>query len=145
MAYQLFSQAFIIIRQDEYGRPVEIIPYNTNEAINVAVSISICRGMLRDPMVKTAFKKLAENFDPESSEAWYNKLPKSEVVRMFIYEILERFPLVFVDYSLKNPDFRACHYRRAWDRGYGFDTHEQAIVINGPVSWNSIQPNELYD
>ena len=134
MAYRSFSEAFIIFHIDENGRPVQIMPYSINTATYVAVSISICRGMLRDPMVKTAFKKLADNFDPESSEAWYKDLPKNEVVELFINKILERFPLVLVDYSLKNPDFRAYHYRRAWDHGYGFETHDQAIAVNGPVS-----------
>lgn len=127
MAPPLFNEAFIIIRVDNKGQPVNIIPYDENAATYVAVSISICRGMLKTSRVKDAFKKFAEAYDP--------KLPKDGIVETFINKILERFPLVFVDNSMENPDLIACHFRRAWrDEGYGFDPRKQGILINGPVS-----------
>ena len=86
-------------------------------------------------MVKGAFTNLAEDIDPALSNSWHKDMPKNDVAEMFIEKILERFPLVFLDDSLKNPSQRAVHCRRAWnDEGLGFETRKQAILINGPVS-----------
>lgn len=127
MASPLFTEAFIIFRLNENGQPVKIIPFYTNVATYVAVSIRMCQGMLRTSRVKDSFKNFTEGFDPE--------LPKNHFVEVFINKIIERFPLVFIDDSLTNPDFLACHYRRAWDEDVcDFETRKQAIVINGPVS-----------
>lgn len=125
-----------MIRQDETGRPHEIISYNTNEGTYVASSISICREMLKDPRVKTAFKELAVKFKP-TSEAWYKDMPEDKVVEIFIDKIMKHFPIVFVDHSLTNPDYRAVHWRRTGTKyGTDFDTRKQSIVINGVVSRN---------
>ena len=46
-------------------------------------------------------------------------------------KIFERFPVVFVDHSLKNPDLIACHYicaRR--EVGFGVETYKQVILLN---------------
>lgn len=125
------TEAYIIIRQDENGQPVEIIPYNEDTATYVATTIHVCEGMLKTSTVKDAFKKLAEGFDPKPS----GDLPKDDVVEIFIEKILKRFPLVFVDDSRTNPNQIASHHRRAWaDDHNGFDTRNQAIKLNGPVS-----------
>lgn len=131
MTSRLFTEAFIIFRLDENGEPVEIIPYYTNAATYVAASITICRAMLRNSTVKRAFMSLAKDLDPN--------LPEKDVAERFIDSILERFPLVFVDSSLKHPDVLACHHRRAWgDDGDIFETRKQGILINGPVSRNEL-------
>ena len=125
-----------MIRQDETGRPHQIIRYDTNEGTYVASSIAICREMLKNPRVKTAFKELAVNLDP-TSKAWNKDLPKDEVVKIFIDKIMERFPIVFVDHSLTNVGYRAVHWRRATGvYGTSFDPRQQSIVINGVVSRN---------
>ena len=130
-----FSKAFTIFNTDENGEPVEIMSYDTNAATYIAVSISICRGMLRHPTVKDTFKGFAKDIDPKQSGAWYQNLPKENAAELFIEKVLERFPLVFVDKSRVNPNLMASHWRRGWgDDGHGFDTHDQAIVINGLVS-----------
>lgn len=129
MASLLFNQAFIIYRlnTDDKEKPDGIIPYYTNEATYVAVCISICRGLLRHSTVKDAFNKLVEGYDPE--------LPQNAHTEKFIDKILERFPIVFVDFSIDNPDLNGFHLRRPWvDEGNGFETRKQALVLNGRVS-----------
>ncbi len=119
---------------DDNGQPVEIIPYNTDAATYVAVSITICREMLKDSRVQNVFKKFADKFDPNNeSGAWSKNLPKKNVHELFINQILERFPPVFVADAMKNPDMGACTYRHKWG-DQGFDTQNQSISINGPVS-----------
>ena len=135
MTSRLFTEAFIIFRLDEDAEPVEIIPYFTNAATYVAASISICRGMLRNPTVKAAFASFAKDFDSTPSGAWYQESPMIDVAEKFINKVLERFPIVFVDDSMKNPDQQGCHHRRTWGGdGEPFETRKQGIVINGPVS-----------
>ena len=133
MAPSLFSKAFIIVKLDENGEPVEIMPYDKNEATYVAVSISICRGMLKKQIVKNCFKSLAKDLDPTSFLTRADATLSAEV---FIEKILEEFPLVFVDYSRKNPNEAGYHLRRPWGdtESAWFESHDHAIGINGPVS-----------
>lgn len=128
-----FNEVFTIMQMDGNGQPVEIIPYHTDVATYVTVSITICREMLKDSRVQNAFKKIAENFDPDNSGAWSKTLPKKNPHELFINQILERFPPIFVADAMKNPDMLACTYRHKWG-DQGFDTQNQSISINGPVS-----------
>ena len=126
MASSLFSEAFIIFNLNQYGQPAQIVPYWEDTATYVSVSISICRGMLRTPAVKDVFQNFMEMYHSQMSK---------DLVEFFISKILERFPLVFIDHSLTNPDYLAWHFRRVWNEDLkNFDTRKQALVINGLVS-----------
>lgn len=133
MACLSLDQAFIIIRIDKNERIHEIIRYTTPEGTYLAASIDICREMLKNPKVTTAFEQLAVDFDP-GLEAWYKDWPKDEIVKIFIDNIMEHFPVVCVDYSMTNLDTLFCYWRETDDHGIGFDAHKHSIVINGVVS-----------
>lgn len=130
MASPSFNEDYLIIRVNQHDQPASTIPHYENAATYISVSISICRGMLRTTKAKEAFKEFAETFHSDLPET-----TAEEYTQMFINKILDRFPPIFVDYSMLNPDLIACHFRRKWV-GYleAFDTRKQGIAINGPVS-----------
>ena len=128
-----FNEAFVIIRLDENGRPCEIIRHNTEAFTYMASPIDLSRQTLKTPTVKTAFKELVEDFDQTLMEIQYKDLPEDEVVKIFIDMVMEYFPILFIDPSLTNPDYRAVHWRSPGD-GADFDTRKQSIVLNAVVS-----------
>lgn len=139
MAPPPFTKAFIMFQVDEKGKLSHIVPYYQNKATYVGTSISMCLAMLRDSRVKTAFEKIAKDFYQKSSGSSRPNLSEYEVTNNFIDATHKRFPLIFIDDAMENPDLRGCTFRRVWsDKDGGFDTHNHAIVINGPVSQESL-------
>lgn len=126
-----YNKAFIIIRQDENGRPHQIIRHDTGEGTYLASSIDITLQALKIPAGMTALKELVEKFG-HPLEVRCKDLPEDQVVTTFTDMIMEHFVIV-VDHSLTNPDLRGLHWRI---RGGGtdFDTRKQSIVLNGVVS-----------
>lgn len=128
-----YNLSFIIIHRDENGKPVEIYPGDTNVATYVSTSIMICREMLKDYTVQHALQILTKKLYPKQSENPYQD-PR-DVPWLFAKAITDDFPLVFVDYSMKNPDIMAESHRREWGGdGSSFESRNQSIVLNGPVS-----------
>lgn len=76
--------------------------------------------------------KLGEEYHITNANRWYGNKSMKSVTDEFINAILLQFPLVFIDDSLRNPGFVGAGHRRAWDEH--FDTRNQAILLNGPVS-----------
>ena len=135
MAAPLFNEAFIIFHRDENGKPVRIFPCDTNVATYVSTSIMICRGMLKASTVQDAFQILADQLGPKPSGSWYQNLSEKDIAGLFIEKILDSFPLIFVDYSMKNPDAVGCSYRRGLGLdGSNFEGRKMCIVLNGQVS-----------
>lgn len=143
----LDASAFTIWNRDANGRPNYQYPANPsqNSIINPIVKcINICRGMLTQPKVRQAFMDVAGKYDHQGAWYWRNPSPfrdTDQVTDVFIAKIRARFPLVFLDYTLENPDYLGCHHRRIWDGD--FNPLNQSIVVNGQVSgklaqWNGI-------
>ena len=133
MSSPSFTEAFVIIRQDKHSTPVEVYPYHTKEANYVGASISMCQGLLKQDHVKQSFSRLAREvlpcLKPELADHWLNNDPAD----LFITKVLEKFPLVFVNEAIENPDDLAAHIRTHKGDDYEFDTHNHGIIINGEV------------
>ncbi len=99
----------------------------------------MCQAMLKMPAVKDAFEQFAkvylQQIKSKLKEGSLEENFNEEIAEEFLDAVSERFPLVFVDHSLENPDDMGYHARRRMDPNQEeFDTHNQAIVLNGVVS-----------
>lgn len=134
--------AFSIWHRDENGatdiRYAEEGDGKDNMATHVVASINICRGMLRQPRVKEAFVELARQYCQVAHGGWMDSQGSSSTTHVqgyantFIEKILNTFPLVFVEYSLTNPDNMGYQPRRSWRPP--FEPRNPSILINGKVS-----------
>ena len=114
------------------GRPHEVSGPTVKHVTN---AINICRVMLIQPKVLDAFKTIAIRYSWAHKDCWYlegsNGKVTDKVTYTFISSIIRTFPLVFIDYTLNNPDSNAYHIGRPWD-GL-FEPRHQSISMNGKV------------
>lgn len=114
-------------------------PYDPEEGIVTCVvhAINVCRGMLAHEHVRSAFIELVRQYCQTTERVWFLQGPMTEekleeMTDTFLKKVLDKFPLIFLDHSLYNPDSLSTHCRHAWDGE--FKTSDQAIVLNGQVS-----------
>lgn len=114
---------------------------NDDTATCVINSINICRAMLRNPEVRSAFTKIAASYSQTYPTAWFlqdaspeRKGGMNRVTDDFLQKILEKFPIVFVDHSFVCPRLYAACAKRRWDGV--FKSSSQCIMVNGYVSEN---------
>ena len=135
MSSPAFTEAFIIIHQNKDSEPFKILPYSTKEANYLGACISLCQAMLKEAHVKQGFNNLVVSVlprvDPRLSVHWTGN---TNPVEVFITKVLEKFPVVFVNDAMENPDDFAYHERDlGMEIGDKFDTHGQGITVNGGV------------
>ena len=112
-------------------------PYEASEPIvaHVTEAMSICRVMLLHPRVLEALDKIASRYFYQKGTPWCvlgaNGKTTDKITYNFISKIIHAFPLVFIDYTLKNQDSNGFHTRRSWDGD--FELRHQSISINGKV------------
>ena len=123
--------AFTIWHRDSNGKPDETYQSKDGLAGPVVDSINICRWMLGQEKVFEAFTKLARDYTKGRPKYWYKS--HNEATHVFIKQILETFPLVFVDDTVREPKCGAIHKRRKWVAPY-FEPLNQSILLNGPAS-----------
>lgn len=123
--------AFIIWHRDSNGRPDETYQPTSGLAGPIVDSINICRWMLAHGKVVEAFNKLGRDYGKGRPNTWYKN--KNQAANIFIKQILETFPLVFVDDTVREPKCGAIHKRRKWDAPH-FEPLNQSILLNGPAS-----------
>lgn len=137
------SASFTIVHRDRGGNPDFIYPSDGNLATCVVASINICRGMLRNTKIRSAFVSLAREFDRSQPRAWYQDPLRGyetieDVVVDFINTILTSFPIVYVDDSITSPGYLGGTPRRVWD--HHFRPRDQSILLNGWVSERQLGP-----
>ena len=114
------------------GRPHEVSGPIVKHVTN---AINLCRVMLIQPKVLDAFKTIATRYSWAHKDCWYLEAligkDTDKVTYNFISSIIHTFPLVFVDYTLKNPDSKAFHIGRPWNGD--FEPRHQSISIDGKV------------
>ena len=126
---------FTILPRNASGTPGQ--PYEASESIvaHVTKAIDICRVLLLHPKVLDAFKTIAIRWIYAHKSSWWLGVPNGmntdKVTYTFVSSIIHTFPLVFVDYTLNNPDSKGFHTRRPWDGD--FEPRHQSISINGKV------------
>ena len=124
---------FTVVHRRWDGQPDYVYPSDGNLASCVIESIQVCRGMLRNVKIRSAFVSLAREFDRSVPEAWYdNDRDKGEIVDCYINTVLAVFPIVYVDDSITTPSCLGGHPRRAWS--LEFRPSDQSILLNGVVS-----------
>ena len=125
---------FTIVHRRWDGQPDFVYPSDGNLASCVIESIQVCRAMLRDIKIRSAFVSLAREFDRSTPEPWYHNQYRNtaEAVNYYIDTVLAVFPIVYIDDSITTPSCLGGHPRRAW-RFY-FDPCNQSILLNGNVS-----------
>ena len=91
--------------------------------------------MLKEDHVKKSFNGLMMNVMPSLKQDLADRwLGNGDPVGVFINKVLEKFPLVFVNDAMENPDNFAIHIRSEMVDSEEFDTHRQCIVLNGEVT-----------
>ena len=131
---------YTILPRNASGTPGQ--PYEASEPIvaHVAKAMNTCRRLLLEPVVHHAFHEIVWRYFVQTGQCWcfernastnWNSTSKEQVTYNFISHIELAFPLVFVDYTLNNPDSKGFHTRRPWD-GH-FEPRHQSISINGKV------------
>ena len=131
------SASFTIVHRDRHGEPDFVYPWDGNLATCVVASINICRGMLRNAKIRSAFVSFTREYNRSNPRAWYQD-PRygyettEDVVVTFINVILASFPIVYIDESITSPGTLGGHPRRAWD--HHFQPRDQSILLNGWVS-----------
>ena len=134
MSSPSFTEAFIIIHQNKNSEPFEIFPYSTSEANYVGAAITLCQAMLKESHVKKSFDRLILHMIPSLKQDLLARwLGNGDPVGVFITKVLEKFPLVFVNDAMENPDNFALHMRSEMADNEEFDTHRQGIVVKGAV------------
>ena len=130
------ATGFKIFHRRWDGQQDFVYPSEGNLASCVILSIHVCREMLRDIKIRSAFVSLAREFDRSVSEPWYYKQHRNigEAVNYYIDRVLAVFPKVYVDDSINTPNCLGGHPRRAW-WSFNFDPYDQSILLNGDVSW----------
>ncbi|CAD6575623.1 MAG: hypothetical protein ASARMPREDX12_007396 [Alectoria sarmentosa] len=128
------SASFTIVHRDRHGEPDFVYPWDGNLATCVVASINICRGMLRNAKIRSAFVSFTREYNRSNPRAWYQD-PRygyettEDVVVTFINVILASFPIVYIDESITSPGTLGGHPRRAWD--HHFQPRDQSILLNG--------------
>ena len=126
----------IVFPRDASGKPGSQYSPLEPVAMHVVMAVSLCQDMLAQQKVRDHFETVAIKYSSGRPNSWYsqgsNAMTTKQVTDTFIGKIRNRFPLVFVDYALKNPDTRGFHTRRPWNGD--FEPRHQAISINGKVS-----------
>lgn len=142
------AKSFTICYRDDTGRSLFLYPPDDNVATCVIRCINLCREMLENQTVRDAFTNLAENFSKTHPNAWYFRelIPEDKgnlkfVTTVFLQEVIHRFPVVFVDDTLRSANTMAGHFRRPWSGG--FRTSDQAILFNARVSENRARFHEI--
>ena len=118
--------ALTLLCRDASGRPVS----SNLESDHLISGINITRVALTKEPVRAALEKIALRISTQFPPP--NNMTYQQVTHSFIEKILAEFPLVFVDYSLQNPDSKGFHSRRKWVGQ--FIPRHQAISINGKVN-----------
>ena len=137
------SSAFSVWHRDDSGK-VDF-EYLADHPLYVVVErcIRICQTMLEHPDAQRAFVTLAEDFDkayrgaPASSKISLKDRGEMEKkTQDFFGEIFTQFPVVIVDYTLREPDYMAFQFRREWDgtENMSFHPSRQCLLLNGQVS-----------
>ena len=134
--YPSDPDCFVIWLRDEDGTRVEAFEDYDPTKILVVKCIQVVRHMLLNTEVAVAFAKIATEYSKAHPNSWYMEDSKPGVQHMvritrdFIESIIDKFPNVFVDYSMKTPNFLGCHCRREW---VDWNPRNQSIQINGMV------------
>ena len=125
---------FTIVHRRCDGQPDFVYPSEGNLASCVIESIQVCRGMLSDAKIRSAFVSLAREFERSGPEPWYRNQGRNtgEAVNYYIDTVLAVFPVVYVDDSITTPSCLGGHPRRFWS--FYFDPYHQSILLNGSVS-----------
>ena len=129
------SPLHTIIPRDASGRPGPPLTAADPVAMNIIRSISTCKNLMMHPTARDAFEKIAQDYAAARPNNWFRvhqpPMTTNEVTNTFLTKVLNTFPTVFIDYSLRNPDYGAYHSRRQWEEN--FEPKHQAISINGMV------------
>ena len=132
------SASFTIVHRDRSGKPDFVYSCDDKLASLVVASINVCRGMLRDPKIRSAFVSFAREYNRSGSvpRAWYRDPyygyeSMEDVVNTYIEVILASFPIVYIDDSITSPSCLAACPRRPWI--HHFQPRDQSILLNGPV------------
>ena len=134
--------AFAVWHRDNYGIVDFQYPADSQIYSVVERCISICRKMLEHSEGQRAFVTLAERFDKahRGSPAWYKTFlmdtPDMEsITQGFFQKVFTRFPTVFVDYTVREPDNLAITPRHPWiGSDTAFELSRLCIMLNGQVS-----------
>ena len=124
-----------ILPRNASGKPGQ--PYEASEPIvaHVTKAIRICQTMVLHPKVLMAFDAIDSMYFHQNGRTPCSEGPNGtkldKVTSTFMSCIIRTFPLVFVDYTLNNPDSKGFHTRRPWDGD--FEPRHQSISINGKV------------
>ncbi|CAF9930842.1 MAG: hypothetical protein ALECFALPRED_004740 [Alectoria fallacina] len=134
--------AFAIWHRDNSG--IVDFQYPAEAPIHSVVErcISICRKMLENSEGQRAFVTLAERVEKarRGSPAWYktgltDTADMESITQGFFQKVFTRFPTVFVDYTVREPDYLAItpRYPRIGS-DTAFEPSRLCIMLNGQVS-----------
>lgn len=139
MAPPKFIEAPIIFEANEGGKVGMVLPQYTNIYKCTSMAINNARRLMDEPILQNALKHVASKVLPQQVESWRTKLDDDDVVNTFRVKIQQRFPLCFVARHWHDPDLIGGHFRRIYyGNGFDFDPHQQGIMVNGEVSWRSL-------
>ncbi len=135
------AESFTICHRDQHGATNWRYEANDDIAICVVESINICRSMLGNQTVRNAFTELAKDYSLTYPTAWFLQKgsPKyegdmSRVADGFLRNILDHFPIVFVDDTWKNRRSTGGSVRALLDGE--FKSCNMILILNGAVSGN---------
>ncbi|CAD6576939.1 MAG: hypothetical protein ASARMPREDX12_008058 [Alectoria sarmentosa] len=131
--------AFAVWHRDNYGIVDFQYPADSQIYSVVERCISICRKMLEHSEGQRAFVTLAERFDKahRGSPAWYKTFlmdtaDMESITQGFFQKVFTRFPTVFVDYTVREPDNLAITPRHPWiGSDTAFELSRLGIMLNG--------------
>lgn len=132
MTYLLNTLDITIFHRDKDGKSDFIYPYNGNIATHVAGCANLARSILATEIAEQSFKRLGDKFESETDlERWYNPIEMDVVAKRFLNIIKTKWPPMFLEEAMENPDEAGATYRTGWE--LVFDTREHPMSLNAAV------------
>ena len=130
---------FTVHRRAESGELERRYPLQHGITTCVVKAIKICQAMLRQQRARDTLTSILETYCAARQQRWFLRerpdTPENlkAVVDEFLGLIFARFPNIIVDYTLKNPNTVAGHWRIT-PFTEDFKASQQFLYLNGPVS-----------
>ena len=121
----------IIIHREKNGKPDSILPYNGDIAAQLIACVNLARAILVTEEGKKSLISLGNKLDNKPRpDKWYN-VELKDVVKRFLDKVMTRWPPLFMEETMENPDHTGATFRAEW--GKDFNTRDHPISLNAGV------------
>ena len=137
MSNPLNTLDIIIIHRKMNGKPDSILPYNGDTAAQLIACVNLARAILATEKGKQSLISLGNKLDKKPRlDKWYN-VELKDVVEAFLDIVMTRWPPLFMEETMENPDHQGATFRAEW--GKAFKPRDHPISLNAGVGRHCFQ------